>query len=447
MIARDWTKGSILRNVLVLAWPVMIGSSLNMLGPTIDMIWVGRLGAASIAGVGVAGMLVMLVDSLKMGISTGLRAIVARFVGAGDYEGATHAGQQSFVISAAYSIVMATIGILFAKPLLMLMGLEPDVISAGAAYMRIMFVCRVFMSLWLMCEAMMQASGDTVTPMKISVIFRLFHIVLCPFLVFGWWLFPRLGVSGAAMANTISESVAVTLGLWFLLTGRTRLRLSFKGFRFDLNMIWRIVRIGIPASISSVERSFGQTVMMKILAPFGTLAVAAHTICQRVDMALSVPASGTGMAAGVLAGQNLGAKQPERAARSVWLAAGIGEGLMATLSLVLLLSPQTVARIFGSEPELIKVASTFLRIMVVYFLAEGARMVFNQSLNSVGDTVTTMLVALISMWMVQVPLAYFLRITGLGVLGVRWAMVTATIAQTLTYVIYFRIGRWKRKKV
>jgi putative MATE family efflux protein len=423
-----------------------IGQTMSMVGSTIDMIWVGRLGAASIAGVGIAGMLVMLVDSLKMGLSTGLRAVVARYIGAGDREAAIHAGQQSFVVSAIYSVVMAAIGIFLAEPILMIFGLQPDVVSEAAAYMRIMFVGRVTMSLWMMCEAMMQASGDAINPVKISVILRLFHIVLCPFLIFGWWFFPRLGVSGAALTNIFSQGLGAALGLWFLFSGRTRLRLSLKGFHFDLSMIWRIVRIGIPASVSSVERSFGSTVIMRLTAPFGTLALASHTICDRIDMALSMPPGATGTAAGVLAGQNLGAKQPERAARTVWLAAAIGEGLMAALSLVLLLSPQTVARIFGSDPELIKVTSTFLRIMVVYFLGEGLRMVFNQSLNSVGDTIPPMFLALSSRWLVNVPLAFFLpRVTNLGVLGIRWAMVINTIIQAAALMIYFKLGRWKSR--
>jgi len=311
-----------------------------------------------------------------------------------------------------------------------------------------MFVGRVFMSLWMMCGAILQASGDTITPMKISVIFRLFHIILYPFLIFGWWFFLHLGVSGAALTNIISQCLGVILGLWVLLTGRTRLRLSFKGFHFDLNTIRRIVRIGIPASISSVKRSFGSTIIMWLTVPFGTLAVVSHTICGRVDMALTTPASGTGLAAGVMTEQNLGAKQPERAARSVWLAACISEDLIVVFSLLLFLSPQTVARIFSSEPEMMMVASTFLRIFAVYLLAEGITMVFNQSLNSVGDTMPTMLVALLSRWPKYVPLAYFLpRITGLSVLGVRWAMVINTIVQAVALMIYFKLERWKRKIV
>jgi putative MATE family efflux protein len=445
---RDWTKGSIVGNLFSLVWPMSISTIINTLGPTIDMIWVGKLGAAAIAGVGIAGMLVMLVDSLKMGLDTGLRAVVARSIGTGDTQTANHAGQQSFVVTVVYSAVIAVIGIFLAKPILITFGLQPDVVGEAVTYMRIMFVGRITMSIWMTCSTLMQASGDAITPVKISVILRIFHIALSPFLIFGWWFFPRMGVSGAALTNIFSQGIGAIFGLWVLFAGNTRLRMSLRNFRFDLHMIWRLARIGIPASISSVERSIGSTVITWLMVPFGTVAVACNTVCDRVDMVLSVPPSATGSAAGVLAGQNLGAKQPERAAKTVWLAAVMGEGLMAALSLVLLLSPQSVAHIFGTDPEFIEVASSFLVIMVPYFLVEGLRMVFSQSLNSVGDTMLPMVSALLARWLIYVPLAIVLsRYTSLGVLGIRWGMVINSALHAVALIVYFSMGKWKSKRI
>ena len=266
-IHRDWTKGSIIRNLLTLSWPIMVGDSLNMLGPTIDLIWVGRLGVASIAGVGVAGMAVTLVMTGRMGLNMGMRAMVARFVGAGDNKSATHVAQQALVISGAYSIVMAAIGVFFAEPILMLFGLEADVVAEGAAYMRIMFIGTAAMSFRVWAEGVMHTSGDVMTPMKVNISFRLFHVALCPFLVFGWWIFPRMGVSGAAMTNVISQSLGTSIGLWFLFSGRTRLRLTLRNFRLNPNTIWRIAKIGIPASITGMERTFGRPCIVSPLAP------------------------------------------------------------------------------------------------------------------------------------------------------------------------------------
>ena len=446
--ARDWTKGSIIGNLLSLSWPIMVSQSLNMVGPTIDMIWVGKLGAATIAGVGVGGMAVMLVNSIMMGLIVGLRAIIARFVGAGDARGANHVARQAFAISTIFSIVMASIGIFFAEPILIMFGLEADVVAEGAIYMRIMFVGSVAMSFRMVAEGIMQSSGDTVTPMKIAIVFRFLHVVLCPFLVFGWWIFPRLGVSGAALTNVISQSLGVTLGLWVLFSGRTRLRLNLSNFRLDPNIIWRVVRIGIPASIMGMQRNLGHLVLMWFMVPFGTLAVAAHTLCQRIDMILVMIGIGLGNGAGVLVGQNLGARQPERAARSGWLAASVVEGFMVIGALAILLWAESIIRIFNTEPALVELASTFLRIAAVGYLMLGFGVTLSHCISGAGDTVPPMLATLLTIWVVQMPLAFLLpQVTDLGIYGVRWAMVVGMAVGAVAYTTYFRLGRWKSKKV
>jgi len=445
---RDWTKGSIVRNLLSLSWPIIVSNSILMLGPTIDMIWVGKLGAASIAGVGVAGTAVWVATAGRIGVNTGMRAMIARFVGAGDDEGANHVAQQAFVISTAYAIVVAAIGILFAGPILRLLGLEADVVAEGATYMRIVFVGTIAMSFGMMAEGIMQSSGDAVTPMRISVICRLFHVALCPFLVFGWWIFPRMGVSGAAVTNVVSQSLAMALVLFVLFAGRTRLRLTLRNFRLDLNIIWRIVRIGIPVSIMMTQRSLGRLAFVRFMTPFGTLAVAGHTLLQRIQMFLIMPGFGFGMAGGILAGQNLGAQQSRRAERSVWLSVGFAEIIIVIFSIVMLLWPGSVIRIFNSEPELVEIASVFLRIAVVGLTMASFDIVFENCLSGAGDTLPPMFITLLSMWLVPVPLAFFLpQIVNPAVYGVRWAIVAGTVAGAIAYIIYFRLGRWKRKKV
>ena len=445
---RDWTQGSIVRNLWSLSWPITISGSLNMLGPTIDMIWVGKLGAAAIAGVGLAGMAVMVVNSAKMGIVTGMRAMIARFIGAQDLEGANHVAQQSFVISASFGIFLAIIGIFLAESILSMFGVEADVVKEGAAYMRIMFVGSVFMSLRMMGEGIMQASGDSRTPMRIIMFCRLLHVAICPFLIFGWWIFPRLGVTGAAMTNVISQSLGVALGLWVLFSGRTRLRLTLKNFSLDPRMIWRVVRIGIPASITGVERSFANLVLMKFIVPFGTFAVAAHSLIQRVDSFIHMPTMGFGQGSGVLAGQNLGAGKPERAEKTGWTAAGLCTCVMVVGAVVIWFWAEKVVGIFNTEPSLVEIASTFLRIEIVSYMVFGLVIVLTQCLNGVGDTMIPMVTTLVTMWGVQVPLAYFLpRFTNLGVYGVRWGIVTAIVMRAGIYGTYFKMGRWKRKQV
>ena len=445
---RDWTQGSIIGNLLGLSWPMIVSSMFNMLGPTIDMIWVGKLGSASIAGVGVSGMVVMVINSARMGLQTGTRAMIARFWGADDKEGAIHVAQQALVVSTIFAVIMAAIGIFLADPILRVMGVEPDVVSEGAAYMRIMLVGSVAMSFRMMAEGTMQASGDAVNPMRIIMVARLLHTAICPFLVFGWWISPRLGVSGAALTNVISQGLGGAVALWFLFSGRTRLKMTLKNFYFDGSMIWRIVKIGIPATITGLERSFANLVLVRLVVPFGTVSVAAHSLVQRVDSFIHMPAQGMGQASGVLAGQNLGAGQPGRAERTGWIAAGLFTGVMVIGSLVIWFWAEKVVGIFNTEPELVRISSVFLRIEIVSYMVFGLVMVLTQCLNGVGDTMIPMITTLVTMWAVQVPLAYFLpQITDLGVYGVRWGIVSAIALRAVIYAVYFKMGRWKRKQV
>ena len=445
---RDWTKGSIVQNLWSLSWPMVVTNSLMMLGPTIDMIWVGKLGSASIAGVGVSGMAVQLLTGAMMGLAMGMRAMIARFVGAGDNSGANHVARQGFTISVTFAIVMAAVGIFLAEPILLLFGLEADVVSEGAAYMRILFVGTIAMSFRTIAEGIMQASGDTVSPMKITIGYRLFHIGLCPFLVFGWWIFPRLGVSGAALTNVISQSLGTMVAMWFLFSGRTRMRLTLKNFRLDFSIILRIFRIGFPALISGIQRTFSQFLLMYLVAPFGTLAIAAHTVNQRVEMIMMMPAMAFGIASGVLAGQNLGAGKPERAEKSTWLAVVLVECVSILSSVAILLAAESIVRLFNAEPGMVEIASTFLRIAAVGYLVLGFMAVTMQSLSGVGDTMPPMVVSMLTVWLATLPLAYFLpKFTTLGVYGIRWGMVAGMVIPAISLTIYFKLGRWKRKQV
>jgi len=474
---KDWTKGNILKNLLLLGWPMSVNAMMTMLGPTIDMVWIGRLGEASIAGVGVAGTAVMVVNSARMGLTTGTRAMIARFVGAGDERGANHVGQQSVVISAVFSVFMAIIGIALAEPIMRVFGLDEDVVAEGAAYMRIMFAGSVAMSFRMMAESVMQASGDSLTPMVASVGFRIAHVALCPFLVFGWWIFPRMGVSGAALTNVISQSLGAAVCLWALFAGKSvwldrgwwwngrgipgrfafwrvvrlvpsRLRLTLRGFSLDWRTVWRIVRIGIPASVTGIERSFANLFLVWFVTPFGTTAVAAHSLIQRVAQFAHMPAQGIGQAAGVLAGQNLGAGRPGRAERTGWTAAGLFSVVMVVASVAIAFWAEEIVGIFNSEPDLKKLGGDFLRIEIVSFMVFGLVMVLSNCLNGVGDTMIPMLTTLLTMWLVQVPLAYFLpKYTTLGVYGVRWGIVSAIAMRAVIYTAYFKAGRWKRMTV
>jgi putative MATE family efflux protein len=448
LIQKDWTRGSILKNLLLLSWPVIMLGALYSANLILEMIWVGRLGAASIAGVGVAGFVVLLVVSVKSGLGAGERAMVARFIGGGDITGANHVAGQSFVIAGAYGVIITLVGLFFTRPLFGLFGLEADAVAEGAVYLQIILVGWLTEAFWMTSFSVMQASGDSMSPLKIAIIIRIVNAVLCPFLVLGWWVFPPLGVSGAAITYITVTGLGMCICLWVLFTGRTRLRLTWRDFYPDPQTIWRILKIGVPSSVTGLGKTFGDLVLTWLIIPFGTLPLAAHNLLSRIESFINTPGMGLGTGGGVLIGQNLGAGQPRQAAKSGWLAMGVVLGFMIICSVILLVLAENIIGLFNVEPDLVKTGILFLRIAVAGYLGMCIVYILQNCISGAGDTLPPMLITLAMLWVVQMPLAFVLsRFTSLGVYGVRWAIVISFSIGAIAYLLYFGTGRWKHKKV
>jgi len=462
---KDWTQGNILSNLLQISWPMAITQTLMSLGPTIDMIWVGKLGTDEIAAVGISGVVVMLAQGAMMGLTAGMRAMISRAVGAHDNEMAQRMAQHAIILSAAYAVFMLLVGIFLSRPILMLVTPSEEVLEIAAVYMKIQFIGGATIVFRMMMDAIMQASGDSVNPMQIAIVFRILHIILCPFLIFGsafattvfpsfgvnfsgWWPFAALGVAGAAYTSVITQSIGVLLGIRVLFGARSRLHVTFKKFQMDFSIIWRMVRIGMPALVSNIQRNLNQFILQVFMAPFGTIVLAAHTLVMRLEMLIFMPAMAFGMGAGVLVGQNLGAKQPARAEKSVWLATGMVQGFVILVSLAFFIWTIPVIRVFGKDPALDETARQFVHIAIVGWLAVGFQSVLMNALQSAGDTMPTMIISIVTTWVITLPLAYLLpKYTDWGVNGIRWAMAVSPVAAGILNVLYFRTGRWKTRRV
>jgi putative MATE family efflux protein len=413
-----------------------------------DLIWVGRLGASAIAAMGVAFMISMLVTSLDFGLVVGSRAMVSRHIGAGDIKTANHVAAQSLILISIWGLLMTVLGVTLAGPVVRIFGLEAAVAADAVSYLRITFSGWIAMDIMVVVLYIVQASGDVIRPMVIEAFTRVIHVVLCPFLVLGLWIFPRMGVGGAALASVIAQAVGALLALWLLFGGGTRLRVTGKDFAIDFNIIARILKIGLPALVTNFQRSFAGFVITLLIAPFGTIAMAAHSLFSRIETFIMLPGFGLGMGAGILVGQNLGAGQPARAEKGGWMAIWILEGFMIVFSAIMLLWPDGVISLFTDDPALIKMGVVFLRIGTVGFLILAFTSGPQGSISGAGDTVPNLVIGLISNWLIQIPLAFwFSRIDGVGALGIRWALVISLVVSSVLYVVYFKLGRWKRKKV
>ena len=446
---RDLTQGSIVNNLLRLSWPMIVMEATYMVSQIWDMLWVGKGGGANgIAAVGVGGLVMMMVNTIDMSIISGARAMISRFFGAREFASAKQVMAQAYMMGFCWGLVVTLLGSLFAPVILSLLGLESSVVAEGTRYLRILFAGWVTLELLIIGLYNIQSTGDSFNPMLIEFLIRAVHLVLCPFLVMGYWFFPALGISGAAISNVAGQALGAVAGLVLLFSGYTRIKLSLSDFRFKPGIAWRMMKIGIPSMVSMLQTNFAMLLITRIISPFGTLAVAANSLAGTVQNFILTPSFGMGAGVSVLVGQNLGAKQPQRAVKSAWTGAAILIGFMLVCGVVILIWAESIIGLFDKDPGLIAISADFLRISTAAFLVLGLNYALMSGISGAGDTLPNMLVSIGMIWLFQVPFTYILaNYTGLGVYGIRWAVVISSFAGAIAYFLYFQSGRWKRKKV
>jgi putative MATE family efflux protein len=373
--------------------------------------------------------------------------MVSRAIGMGNLPLAQLTVFQAATVTGVFWLVIATIGITFTEPMLRGLGVSETVIDKAAPYMRVQFAGQGFMSFQQLFSNALIASGDPMTPMKTQLVSRVVHGVLSPFLVFGLLGLPGLGISGAAVAAATANGIALAINARALFSGRSRLHLKFSEYRIDPRLMWQIVRIGVPAAINGAERSVSQLILVGLVTPFGDNSLAAFTLTRRVEMFANLGSQGFGQASGVIVGQSLGAGKPARAKQTVMWAIGYVMAVKTVLTILLFFLPDVFLRLFTRDAELLDVASTWVRIQCIGYLALGSGQVFMQSYMTAGATVFPMVVVLVTIWGVQQPLAHFLSQTSLGQYGIAWAVSIAMGVRIIFFVPYYLSGRWMRARI
>ena len=446
---REVTTGKIPKTLLNLAWPQIAEGVLNVVDQLVDLVWAGRLpgGFRAVASVGVAQSFTQFSMMARQGLDQSMRAMIARAVGARNIPLANHIALQAFTLSGIYSLFMLLIGLFLTDVLLNAIGASAEVKSQTSMYMRVQFIGSAAIAFRMMSAAALQAAGEVMVPLKATTVTRSIHIVLTPFLMFGWWGFPALGLPGAALANILAQLAGSAINFYALFRGNSSLHLTFRGYRVDYSILWRIITLGAPACVAGTERATAQLVLLGLVTPFGDVALAAYALTRRMEMVASFGAMGMGQAAGIMAGQNLGARQPDRARQSVGLALVYITVLQVAVGSLFMLFPMVFVVLFTSDANVVALASVWLRIQVLAAIFMGLAMVFQQSYNIAGDTLAPMIITLLAVWGIELPVAWLLSRTGLGPLGIGYAAIAGMSARLLFYFPYFFWGRWLRVKV
>jgi putative MATE family efflux protein len=445
---QDFTQISISRAVFLLAIPMVLEMFMESLFALVDTLWVSRLGANAIATVGLTESMLALVFSVALGVSLSTTAMVARRIGEKDEQGAATAAMQSIFLGIGVALAISIPAVIFAPQLLNLMGADRMLILGGHRYTEIVFSSTAVVMLLFLNNAIFRGAGDASVAMRVLWVSNLINLVLDPCFIFGLGFFPKLGVTGAAVATLTGRSCGVLYQFWLLTNGKQRVRLTRRDLRIVPSVIASLARVSSTGVVQFLIAHSSWVILVRIISTFGSLAVAGYTIGIRVFMFIILPSWGMSGAAATMVGQNLGARKPDRAERAVYVTAGYNAIYLVSIAMVLIFAPHAIVQFFSNDPAVSHYAANCLRIIGYGNLTYAFGMVMVQAFNGAGDTVTPTMINVVAFWLCEIPLAWFLaNRTLLHVDGVFAAIPVANTVMTVISLIIFARGSWKRRQI
>ncbi|MBE0451802.1 MAG: MATE family efflux transporter [Clostridia bacterium] len=441
------------KTTLFLAWPVIIQSLLQVSVGTIDMKMVGTVGVDAISAVGTSRNIIMVFMVLVIAISTGTTAMVARFVGRDDQEGASIAAGQSFILSLILSAFIVPVGLMTNEYSLRLLGVSDTVLNYAVDYMRIFFIAIPFFLLHFMARSIFQGAGDTKTPLYIDIMMNIVNVIGNYIFIFGMFGIPAYGVAGAAIGTALSRMISAFVSWGLLLSGKfdvkVRLIHMFKP-------VWeaskQIMDIGIPSGLQGLSRNATTFVMFAILARTldAKVAVPAFVIGTNLNQYALMPGLAIGTAAATLSGMNLGAKQFDRAEASGRATAILGAVVMFCISLLFVIFSKSFINFFLDVPNdsVVRTGTLFLIIIGISEPFHAASIILSRTMQGAGYTKKPFQITFVSWVVIRVILAFVLGIVlGIDSTGV-WIAISATnmISGIWSYEV-FKKGKWKKVSI
>ena len=439
---QDFTQGSLSRGIALLAIPTILEMVMESTFGVVDAFWVARLGPDAMAAVGLTEAVVVLVFAIAMGLAMAATATVARRIGEHDPEGASVAAVQAIGAGVVLSILMGIAGYAFAPRLLEFMHATPSVIQTGTGYARIILGGNLAIVMIFLINGIFRGSGDAAIAMRTLWMANLINLALDPCFIYGLGPFPKLGVTGAAVATTTGRSLGVLYQLYVLAGGHARVAVARRHLRLDWPVMARLLRVARSAILQYFIATASWLSLARINSAFGSHAVAGYSLAIRIILFALMPSWGICSAAATLVGQNLGAKRPDRSERAVWLAGLYNMGFLTVVGIVFVAAARPLVGLFHPGALVIPIAVTCLQYVSLGYPFYAWGMVMEQAFNGAGDTATPTWINFVCYWCVQIPLAWYLA-QQIGPRGVYLAICGAESVLAIVSVILFRRGKWK----
>jgi len=470
----DLTRGNLLKNLMKLSLPIMLSNFFQTFYNLTDAFWLGKLGETAREAVSVAGLafpLIFFLSSFGFGFVIAGTSLIAQYKGANKMEKMKEVVGQFVLIIAIFSLIFISVGLIFINDILHLLQTPDEIFDLAKRFISIIIIGMVFMFIFLSYQSFSHGLGDTISPMKIQIISVSLNVVLDPLMIFGIGFFPRMGTIGAAWATLIARVVAAVIAIIFLFRKTPYIIPKLPDIKPAKEMLMRILKISIPASLAQSMTSFGFIILQGFVNSFGTVVMSAYAINNRIISFFMMPAMGVSNGLASIVGQNIGAQKIKRAEKSVNVALLLVLAIMFTGSLLVYLYGGSITQFFINDPKVIEVGRRMFKVTPIASFIFGILFVFIGAFNGAGHTKPVMLLNIGRLWFIRIPLVYILSGTVLNITFLKgsflypilqrislplstypyeslwWSMVVSnTICSIIAYLIYKR-GGWKEPRI
>jgi putative MATE family efflux protein len=440
-----YTEGKILNSLVSLAFPIIFANILQTTYQLIDTFWLGRLGANAVAAVSLSFPVLFLVLSIGSGLTLAGTVMVAQYKGAENQKMVDFSSSQSVFLILIISAILALISFYAAGPLMRIIGAGPEIYDDSVAYFKVSSLGFVFLFLFFIFQSLMRGIGNVMLPVYVILFTVFLNLILDPLFIYGYGPVPGFGVAGAAVASVVTQGLSAFIGMVILFRGKSGIKINLASMKINMENLKRTFNIGFPASIEQSTRALGMTMMVIIVTSFGSDIVAAYGIGARILSFIVIPALGLAIATTSLVGQNIGARKIKRAEEVANLSNKVAFfGLTAMGILLFIFAEPLTAFFIPNDPEVIRDGALFIKIMAPSFGLLGVQQVTNGVFNGAGFTKASMLISILSLWIVRFPLAYVLSYnTSLSYEGIWWAFPISNLIAAIVAFTYFKMGYWK----
>nr|WP_283244337.1 MATE family efflux transporter [Wansuia hejianensis] len=450
-VEESHSKQSIRDEIVRIAGPVFIELLMGTLFGMVDMIMLGNFGsdevsAAAIAAVGVTNQLVFIGLSLVQSLNIGATAMVARYMGANREDRIESVVRHVIILTQIFLVIpILFIGLRYTQGVMKFFGAHQDTINIGMSYFRVIILGFIFQAFNFSIFAALRGAGDTKTPMKINITVNLINVFGNAVLIYGLLGVPSFGPTGAAISTVGSQVIASIFLIRYILKKDSTIHIDIKNrFKFNNDIIYNLVKIGVPASLEQIAMRIGILLFVKIVASLGTVAYATHQICINILNLSFTPGQAFGIAASTLSGRSLGAKEPELAEKYIRTCSKVGAVISATMAIIFFFFGGAIASLYTKNSQVVLEATRVLKLIAFIQPFQSSQLILSGGLRGAGDTVWTLISTFIGILIIRVALGYyFVLVLGLGLAGAWLAILIDQFIRWIFITIRFRTNKWK----